>query len=179
MILAAVGALVGWTLIGRTSSGRLAIDTIKLRLPIFGKLLHQLEMARIVTYMALFFRTGIDLLRGLELLEEIIKNSRVAKAVREARGAIIGGDSMAHALSATGLFPVIVVRSFAMGETTGKLDESLERARVYYAREVPSAVRRMLTALQPLLIIMVGGVIAIVALSIFLPVVQIYQALSP
>lgn len=166
-------------LVNRTPRGRLLIDTWKLRIPIFGKLFHQLEMARVVTYMALFYRTGIDLLRGLELLENIIKNTRVARAVARARAAIAGGDSVAHALSSTGLFPLIVVRSFSMGESTGKLDESLERAKAYYNREVPAAVSRMLGALQPMLIVVIGALIGLVALSIFLPVVQIYQNLSP
>lgn len=178
-IIALAAVILLFTMINRTDSGRLAIDSLKLRIPIFGKLIHELEMARVVTYMALFYRTGIDLLRGLELLEDIIKNRRVARAINQARAAISGGDSVAHAMSATGLFPLIVVRSFAMGESTGKLDDSLERARVYYAREVPASVRRMLAALQPLLIIVIGGFLAVVALSIFMPVVQIYQNLAP
>lgn len=178
-IIGLAAVILLFTMINRTPSGRLAIDSLKLRIPIFGKLIHELEMARVVTYMALFYRTGIDLLRGLELLESIIKNRRVARAINQARSAISGGDSVAHAMSATGLFPLVVVRSFAMGEATGKLDDSLERARVFYAREVPASVRRMLAALQPLLIIVIGGFLAVVALSIFMPVVQIYQNLGP
>jgi type IV pilus assembly protein PilC len=174
-----VGVIAGWFLIGRTRRGRYAIDTIKLRMPIFGRLIHELEMARVVTYMGLFYRTGIDLLRGLSLTEQIVGNVRVVEAIGRARVAISGGDSIAHAFAETRLFPAVVVRSFAMGEATGKLDESLERARVYYAREVPAAVRRMLAALQPLLIIVIGAVIATIALSIFLPIMRIYEAVSP
>lgn len=178
-LIGVVGLFLIWNIVGRSPGGRMTIDTIKLKMPIFGKLIHQLEMSRVVTYMALFYRTGIDLLRGLLLLEGIIKNARVAKAIGDARTAISGGDSIAHALSATGLFPLVVVRSFAMGEATGKLDESLERARVFYAREVPAAVRQMLAALQPLMIVLIGGILAVVALSIFMPIVQIYQNMSP
>lgn len=171
--------IFGLMLFNRTPGGRLLLDSWKLRIPIFGKLFHEMEMARVVTYMALFYRTGIDLLRGMELLEGIIKNAKVSRAIRHARKDIAGGSSVAQAMTETGLFPRIVVRSFAMGESTGKLDESLERARIYYAREVPAAVKRMLGALQPMLIIVIGGIVALVALSIFLPVVQIYQNLSP
>jgi type IV pilus assembly protein PilC len=71
-----------------------------------------------------------------------------------------------------------VIRSFALGESTGKLDESLDRARQYYAREVPASVRRMLTALQPLLVVFVGGMIALIAMSIILPIVRIYQSVG-
>lgn len=162
----------------RRPAGRLWWDSLKLRTPIFGKLIHELEMSRVVTYMGLFYRTGVDLLRGLSLLEEMMTNSRIARAVAQAREQIAGGESIAQAMAATHLFPTVVIRGFALGEATGKLDESLERARVYYAREVPASVRRMLTALQPLLVIVLGGILALVAMSIFLPILQIYQSLG-
>jgi type II secretory pathway component PulF len=173
-----VGVLVGWKLYGRTAKGRLVIDSLTLRMPVFGPLMHDLEMARLVTYMGLFYRTGVDLLRGLALLEQMMTNTRLAGAVSQARLEIAGGESIAQALGATKLFPTIVIRSFALGESTGKLDESLERARVYYAREVPASVRRMLTALQPLLVVFLGGIIALVAMSIILPIVRIYQSVG-
>jgi type IV pilus assembly protein PilC len=167
-----------WRLYGRTTVGRLRIDTLKLKMPIFGRLNHELEMARLVTYMGLFYRTGVDLLRGLALLEQMMTNARIARAVGQARAEIAGGDSIAHALASTKLFPTVVIRSFALGESTGKLDESLERARVYYAREVPAAVRRMLTALQPVLIVFLGGILGLVAMSIFLPILEIYKSVG-
>ena len=173
-----VAFVVLWRVYGRTESGRLRIDTMKLKMPVFGRLMHELEMARLVTYMGLFYRTGVDLLRGLALLEQMMTNQRVARAVGQARADISGGDSIAHALAATKLFPTVVIRSFALGESTGKLDESLERARMYYAREVPASVRRMLTALQPVLIVFLGGIIALVALSIFVPIVRVYQSVG-
>jgi type II secretory pathway component PulF len=178
LVAGIVGTIALWRLYGRTTSGRLTIDTVKLKIPVFGKLNHELEMARLVTYMGLFYRTGVDLLRGLALLEQMMTNTRIARAVGQARGEIAGGDSIAHALAATGLFPTVVIRSLALGEATGKLDESLERARVYYAREVPAAVRRMLTALQPLLIVVLGGVLGLVAMSIFLPILEIYKSVG-
>lgn len=165
-------------MIARTPGGRLALDTVKLRMPIFGPLIHQLEMARVVTYMALFYRTGIDLMRGFTLLEQMIVNRRVSRAVGEARAMVAGGESIAQSLSRTGLFPSVVIRSFALGEATGKLDESLDRARAYYSREVPAAVKRMLSALQPLLVVVLGVILAVIALSIFLPIVRIYQTVG-
>jgi type IV pilus assembly protein PilC len=166
-------------LMRRTGPGRLLIDTWKLRMPIFGPLVHQIEMSRVVTYIALFYRAGIDLLRGLGVLEQIIENRRVARAIAEARGRITGGESIARAFAATGLFPQVVIRSLVLGESTGRLDEALDRARAYYAREVPAAVRRLLTALQPLLILVLGLILGVVALSIFLPMMRIYQEIGP
>ena len=178
MVGAMVASGLGWRAYARTASGRLTIDTLKLKAPVFGRLAHDLEMARLVTYMGLFYRTGVDLLRGLALLEQMMTNTRLALAVGEARVQIAGGESIAQALGATRLFPTMVVRSFALGESTGKLDESLERARQYYAREVPASVRRMITAIQPLMVLILGGIIALVAMSIILPIVRIYQSVG-
>jgi type II secretory pathway component PulF len=178
ILAAAVATPIAVSLINRTRKGRLWIDTFKLRVPVFGPLIHQLEMARMVTYMALFYRTGVDLLRGFGLLEQMMVNRRVAQAIGTAREAISGGDSIAGSLSSTGFFPTVVIRSFALGESTGRLDESLERARVYYAREVPAAVKRMLATLQPILIVVLGVVLGLIAMSIFMPIMSIYQSVG-
>ncbi len=162
----------------RTRPGRLLTDRLVLRMPVFGPLVHQITMARFVTYTALFYRTGVELLHGLELVEQMIENQVVARAVKASRNAVSSGESMATAFASTGLFPTIVVRSIALGESTGSLDEALAKAKTYYDREVPAAVRRMLTVLQPLLVVVLGGLIMIVALSIFLPIITVYQSVG-
>lgn len=169
---------VGLVLLHRTARGRLALDRLALRVPIFGKLVHQINMARFVTYLALFYRTGVELLQGLSLVEDMMENRVVALGVRHAREAVTRGETLAQAFTTTGLFPNIVTRSLALGESTGSLDSALGRAKAYYDREVPASVRRMLTALQPLLVVLMGGVIIVIALSIFLPILTIYQSIG-
>jgi type II secretory pathway component PulF len=177
-----LGGLAGFAVVlfgvRQTRRGRRVLDAIALRVPVFGKLIHQINMARFVTYLALFYRTGVELLHGLELVEEMMDNRVVADAVRDAREDVAQGESLATAFGGSGLFPSVVVRSIALGERTGSLDEALGRAKAYYDREVPAAVKRMLTALQPMLVVLMGGLIVIIALSIFLPILTIYQSLG-
>ncbi len=165
-------------LLRRTPGGRRMLDAVTLRVPIFGPLIHQINMARFVTYLALFYRTGVELLHGLRMVEEMMENRVVAEAVRDARQAVSQGETLSSAFGANRLFPMVVTRSIALGERTGSLDEALGRAKGYYDREVPASVNRMLTALQPLLVVLMGGVIVIIALSIFLPILTIYQSLG-
>lgn len=174
-IVALIAALV---LARQTPRGRLVLDQVLLKIPVFGHLIHQINMARFVTYLALFYRTGVELLHGLQLVEDMMENSVVARAVRRAREQVSAGETMAGAFSNTGLFPTVVVRSIALGETTGSLDQALGRAKSYYDREVPASVKRMLTALQPALVVVMGAIIMVVALSIFLPILTIYQSLG-
>jgi type IV pilus assembly protein PilC len=180
--LVLLGALVGLVvvvlLVRQTRRGRYVLDRMTLGLPVFGPLIHQINMARLVTYLALFYRTGVELLHGLRMVEEMMENAVVSRAVGRARVAVSQGETLAAAFSATSLFPTVVTRSIALGESTGSLDVALGRAKRYYDREVPASVRRMLTTLQPLLVVLMGGVIVVIALSIFLPILTIYQSIG-
>ena len=179
MLIAVAGAgFFGFKALRRTERGSLAIDRMLLNLPIFGQLLHEVNMARVVTYLGLFYRSGVEVIFSLSLVEKMLTNRIVANAVRAARDAVEGGSTMAAAFSQGTMFPSVVIRSVALGETTGQLDESLARATAYYAREVPAAVRRLITALQPALIMTMGSVVLLVALAMILPILSIYNQIG-
>jgi len=162
----------------RTTRGRLVIDRLLLKLPVFGSVVRDVNMARVVTYLSLFYRTGVELVLSLQIIERIITNRAVAAAVGNAREQVVQGVSIASALGQSPLFPTVVLRSVALGEATGNLDAALSRTKEYYSREIPAAVRRMITLLQPLLIAMIGGVILTVALAIVLPILNIYNTIG-
>lgn len=164
--------------IRRTPGGRLWTDGMILRIPIIGPVIRDVNMARIVTYLSLFYRTGVELVFSLTLVEKIISNRAISQAVGEARQQVVQGVSIARAFGQSPLFPNMVLRGIALGEATGQLDESLARAKEYYSREIPAAVRRMITLLQPLLIAVIGGVILTVALAIILPILNIYNSIG-
>jgi type II secretory pathway component PulF len=162
----------------RTPRGRLVIDGGLLKLPVFGGVVRDVNMARVVTYLSLFYRTGVELVLSLQIIERIITNRAVANAVAAAREQVVQGVSIAAALGSSPLFPTVVLRAIALGEATGNLDSALSRTKEYYSREIPAAVRRMITLLQPLLIAMIGGVILTVALAIILPILNIYSSIG-
>ena len=177
-ILVAGGVSAAFVYIRRTTGGGLFIDRTLLRLPGVGQLILQNSMARLVTYLGLFYKSGVELLYSLSLVEKMIGNRAVAAAVADAREAIAGGDSISTAFGRSPLFPPIVLRALALGESTGHLDESLARVQEYFTREVPAAVRRMITILQPLLIAVMGGTVLLVALAIYLPILGIYESIG-
>jgi type II secretory pathway component PulF len=162
----------------RTDRGRLIVDSAILKIPVLGQLILEVNMARVVTYLGLFYRTGVDLLQSLSLVEKMATNKVVGNIVRDAREQITGGETIANAFSRSPLVPVVVMRSLALGESTGRLDESLERAKLYYGREIPAAVRRVITLIQPVLIVTLGGVVLLVALAIMLPILNIYNTIG-
>jgi len=162
----------------RTSGGRQLIDSALLRLPLIGQAALDINMARLVTYLSLCYATGVGVLGGLRLVEEMLGNSVLAKAVGRARTAIERGASIAQAFVEEGVFPPILTRSLALGESTGRLDEALQRVKLYYDRELPARVRRLLSLLNPALVVILGAVILVVGLAIILPIMNIYRSLG-
>lgn len=178
LLLAIVAVVVTVVLIRRNERGRYLMDAAILRIPVVGQFVVEVNMARVVTYLSLFYRTGVDLLQSLLLVEQMTTNRAVGLIVREARERIAGGETIAGAFGHSPLVPVIVMRSLALGESTGQLDQALERAKMYYNREIPAAVRRVVTLIQPAMIIVLGGVILMVALAIMLPILNIYNTIG-
>jgi type IV pilus assembly protein PilC len=162
----------------RSEGGRLFFDRLVLKLPIVGPVIRDVYMARIVTYLSLFYRTGVELVLSLSIVERIIDNRVIARDIRRAREFVTEGVSMAAAFGRSPLFPPVVIRAIALGEATGNLDTALTRAKDYYEREIPAAVRRMIIVLQPLLIAGIGAVILMVALAIILPILNIYNSIG-
>ena len=177
-LAAVVGIVVGVWLLRRSAAGRLWLDALVLRLPIVGSVIRDVFMARIVTYLSLFYRTGVELVLSLTIVERITANRAVARDVAKARQLVTEGVSMAAAFGQSPYFPPVVIRAIALGEATGNLDTALARAKSYYEREIPAAVRRMIIVLQPLLIAFIGFVILMVALAIILPILNIYNSIG-
>ena len=165
-------------LMRRSERGRLMMDTWILNIPVVGAFILDINMARVVTYISLFYKAGVDLLQALTLVEQMTTNRVVGNVVREARERISGGETISSAFGRSPYVPVVVMRSLALGEQTGRLDESLDRAKHYYEREIPAGVRRVVTMIQPAMIVILGGIILLVALAIMMPILNIYNTLG-
>lgn len=178
LIVVLVVLTVAVVMIHRTPRGRFFIDGLILRMPVLGQFVLEVNFARVVTYLSLFYKSGVDLIQSLTLVEQMATNKVVGQIVGDARARIIEGETMATAFGRSPLVPIIVMRSLALGESTGQLEESLNRAKMYYAREIPAAVRRVITLIQPAMIVILGGVILLVALAIMLPILNIYNSIG-
>lgn len=178
MLLGVILLVVAIVMLRRSEKGRLFLDTLIIRTPGIGRFVVEVNMARVVTYLSLFYRAGVDLMTSLLLVEQMTTNKVIGNIVRDARVRIEGGETMASAFGHSPLVPIIIMRSLALGESTGQLEESLERAKMYYSREIPAAVKRVVTLIQPAMIVILGGVILMVALAIMLPILNIYNSIG-
>jgi len=167
-----VASLMGWQAL-RQPSIRLAFDTWLLRVPLLGRLLRDLHAARMARTLSTMVASRLPLLDGLNLTAGTIHNRRLRAASDEIVDAIRGGGSLSAAMRRTGVFPPLLTYLAASGEAAGRLDEMLERAADYLEKEFDRFTATALSLLEPLIIVIMGGIVATIVLSILLPILQL------
>jgi type IV pilus assembly protein PilC len=176
LIFSSLGAAaVSLRLIAKTPKGRLGIDKLKLRLPVVGELIRKIALSRFAHHLGLLWRAGIALPQTLTLVEGVVGNQAIARAISRAKEEVIAGGSLSKSLEESGHFPPLVIRMITIGETTGEMDESLANVCQYYDQEVPATIKKIFAVMEPLLIAFLAFVVLGVALSMYLP---LYTALG-
>ena len=152
---------------------RLAVDRNILRIPVVGKLLRNLHAARMARTLATMVASRLPLLEGLRLTGGTIRNKILSAANDEIVESVRSGGSLSGAMRASGVFPPLLVYLTASGESAGQLDLMLERAAEYLEREFDNFTSTALSLLEPLIIVAMGGVVAVIILAILLPILQL------
>ena len=164
-------AFKGWK---GTDKGRRRWDRIKLRMPVFGKLVHKTAIARFSHTLSGLITTGVPILQAMEIVGDTSGNAVVEDAVIEAKAAVSEGESIAGPLAAAGtVFPPMVVQMVAVGEETGALDQMLERIGTFYDQEVDAMVEGLTSLIEPILIVFMGGAVGGILISLYLPMFNI------
>ena len=173
LLLAAIGA-GAWRAL-KNEAIRYRFDAFLLRLPIIGRLIRDLHAARMARTLSTMVASRLPLMEGLALTAQTVHNRVLRKASDEIVEAIRGGGSLSAALRRAGVFPPLLVYLTASGEAAGRLDTMLERAADYLEREFDSFTSVALAMLEPAIIIVMGVIVAVIILSILLPILQLQQ----
>ena len=168
LLLSIGGALMVRTWVG-TPQGRLWWDEKRLRLPIVGALFMRIGLARFCQTFAMVLRAGVPLLQGLAVVAHAIGNQYMAECVRSMRTGIERGESISRTAAATGLFTPVVLQMLSVGEETGRIDELRAECARFYSEEVSYLLKGLAEAIEPILIIAIGGLVLVLALGVFLP----------
>ena len=172
LIVIAGGLFLGGRAL-RNEANRLRFDRFLLRVPFFGRLLRDLHGARMARTLSTMVASRLPLLEGLRLTTETVHNRALRVASAEIAETVRTGGSLSGALKRAGVFPPLLVYLAASGEASGKLDIMLERAADYLEREFDAFTATMLAMLEPAIIVLMGAVVALIVLSILLPILQI------
>ena len=153
----------------RIEGGRFIIDKIKLKIPIFGLLIKKIVVARFARILSTLHASGVPILNALEIVERTVGNVVVSRALENVRVSVREGESIAEPLRTSKVFPPMVVHMITVGEESGALDKMLTEVADTYDKEVDYALRNVTAALEPVLIVIMGIIVAFIALSLFLP----------
>ena len=165
-------------LISKTQRGGFTLDTIKLKIPVFGALIEQSILNKFCKTFGILIGAGVPVLETTALLRKVVDNRVYAKAIDDASDLIRDGYYISTALRRTEVFPSILLQLASTGEDTGELDDLLDRAADYYQKQVDALVERMTTLIEPLLILLVGGIIALMVVLTYLPVFHLGSELQ-
>ena len=134
----------------------MAIDTIILKIPLIGPLMRKIAVARFTRTLGTLISSGVPILEGLDITARTSGNAVVEKAISQTRKAVEAGRSLVDPLKETGVFPGMVTQMIGVGEQTGAMDAMLQKIADFYEDEVDAAVKDLLTAMEPIMIVVSG-----------------------
>ncbi|MHB0998428.1 MAG: type II secretion system F family protein [Armatimonadota bacterium] len=174
MLLAVIGGVIIFTrTYVRTVSGRLKMDWIKLKIPLFGKLNIKSSISRFARTTSILLQGGVTLLDSMSIVRDIVGNEVLARGTDQVRDGMREGESFATRLKDAGVFPPLLTHMTAIGEETGDLQGVLITIADAYDIEVESTLKSLVSLLEPVIIVIIGGAIAFIILAMLLPVFQI------
>jgi type IV pilus assembly protein PilC len=172
-----VAFIVGFKWIRTQEKGRFYTDKMMLRLPVFGTLIRKVAVAKFTRTLGTMISSGVPIMDGLEITSKTAGNMIIENAIRTVRTAISEGRTMSEPLEQTGLFPGMVVQMIAVGEATGAMDQMLGKIADFYDDEVDTAVEALTSALEPMLMVFLGGIIGFVVVAMYLPIFRMASAI--
>lgn len=172
-----VGILVGYGVrrFLKTPKGRAFYDRMTLKLPIFGNLFRLVAISRFARTLATMIGSGVQLLKAMDIVKNVVQNTLLIQAIETSRNSVREGEGIGETLKKSGQFPPLVTHMISIGERTGELERMLERVADSYDAQVDTLVGTLTTLLEPIMILMMGGVVSFIVMSILLPILQLNQ----
>jgi type IV pilus assembly protein PilC len=161
-----------------TEQGRYALDATILKLPVIGILMRKIAVARFTRTLGTLISSGVPILEGLDITAKTAGNAVVERSLRKVRKSLEEGKSLTEPLKDSEVFPGMVTQMIAVGEQTGAMDAMLQKIADFYEEEVDAAVKDLLTALEPIMIVFLGIVVGGVVISMYLPLFSLIGKLS-
>jgi general secretion pathway protein F len=155
--------------------GKLKWDTFRLKMPVFGRLNLLVSLARFSRTLSTLLASGVQLLQAMEIGKFVLENARLEQVVAEAIGSIRAGESIAEPLKKSGWFPPMVTHMIAVGEKSGQLESMLENVSRAYESDVEVRVQALTSILEPITIVVLGGMVGFIAMAILMPLIQMNQ----
>lgn len=175
VILALIGIYVFFAMLRKQKQARYYLDYALLRLPIFGKLMQKAALARMTRTLSSLFSSSVPILQALSIVEAVIENEVIAGVMKQARDALERGQSLTEPMKKHWVFPPLVTQMIAIGEQTGSLDAMLAKVADFYEAEVEAGTDRLKSLIEPLMIVLLAGIVGTIVTSIIVPMYDIFN----
>jgi type IV pilus assembly protein PilC len=179
LLALAVGGVVGFKKWKTSSWGRPQWDAIRLRFPFkIGNTVQKISLARWSRTFAALYSAGVPIMQAIEVTGKTAGNTVVEKAMDDVIASVKSGGSIAAPLREASIFPAMVAQMIAVGEETGNLDTMLSKVADFYEDEVAAAVKALTSILEPLMIVIVGGIVGFIVIAMYMPMFKVYDAIK-
>ncbi len=177
IVVGIVAFVVGFKLVQKAKTGRKVLDRMKLSMPLFGSLLEKYGLSRVTRTLSTLLSGGVPMLDSLKITSATAGNVIIEENIIDVRTLVAEGSSMNDALKEVGGFPFMMTQMVGVGEATGTLDEMLTKLADFYDEEVDATVKSLLSILEPILLIGVGGLVGSIVISMYLPIFSLIAQL--
>jgi type IV pilus assembly protein PilC len=164
-------------MVKKTKKGNYCWDYVRLKIPVFGKLAHKQSIARFSRTFSSLYAAAIPMLQAMSIVSNVVGNEVIGKLILESREGLRGGQSIAEPFKNSWLFPPMVVQMLAIGEKTGSIDSMLEKVADFYEADVDTMADRLKSLLEPLMILMLSGIVGGIVLAVMLPTFKMMQGI--
>jgi len=178
LLLLFVGFVAGFRAIGRTKRGREVIDRATLRIPIAGRVVRTVSIARFTRTLSSLLSGGVGIVQSLEISRHVANNSVIARAIANARTSVLEGATLAKPLRQSGEFPPMVITMVEVGERAGDLGAMLAKVAQTYDEQVEATVTRLTSLMEPLLILLMVGIVLVIIMATLMPLLSITNSLN-
>jgi type IV pilus assembly protein PilC len=178
VLVTIIGTIIALKVWYGTPTGRMTIDRVLLKLPVLGLLLRKIAVARFTRTLGTLISSGVPILEGLDITGRTAGNAVIEKALMEVRKALEAGRNLSDPLRDSNVFPGMVTQMIGVGEQTGAMDAMLQKIADFYEDEVDAAVKDLLAAMEPMMIVFLGVVVGGIVISMYLPLFSLIGQLA-
>jgi len=170
--------VVGIIFTGKTVKGRYFLDTLILYMPIFGGLLRKVYVSRFSRTLSTLITSGVPMLQALNIVKDTVGNEVISRAIINVHDSVREGETITAPLRASKVFPAMVVSMIDVGEETGNLSEMLTKIADNFDDEVDTAVEALSSLIEPVLIVLLAGIVGFIVIAMFLPLIKLMQSIG-
>jgi type IV pilus assembly protein PilC len=170
IFLGLIGLFFAFRYYRNTTQGRWTTDRLMLKIPLFGSLLYKVAMTRVTRTLSTLISGGVPMLEALKITSSTAGNVLIEKEIIDARKLVSEGKTMHESFRESGRFPLMMLQMINVGEATGTLDEMLSKLATFYDEEVETSVAALLSVMEPIMLVFVGGIVGSLVVSMYLPI---------